>query len=266
MNKLKKTLMGITFIFMICILVISANCNVKAATKSYVTEKNFKGYLYPQGKDKDSLFNMEILSIKKGKVKFWIDKSTYSVVDAISTISSTIKGDKASFSFTDDWGNKGKGTLTFKKNKTVVLNLKTTKPSSYARTDMNCTNLVMGKTNTTVQVYRIKASDIKAIGKSGDKLKIKSNKKILEGPLTPIPSIWSFSMYKYALFPQKNTSIAYKLTGSTKFCMAGKNDYFKDSFKKSSYTKIKEMISSKPNSAVYVYVRNKKIEKVVGVK
>lgn len=145
-----KTIIKIFIIvnlFLLCIFFFDGNYHkAEAAVSRYVKNSNFVGSYSATGKKpkaKNGWYGMRVRNIKKGKITFQIDKGGLNGSPLYMTkiVKAKIKKNKASFKWTDTWGNKGKGTIILKKKHKIVLSMKTTKSSGYNRSSLNCKKL-----------------------------------------------------------------------------------------------------------------------------
>lgn len=143
MKKLSKVFVIFIFAFISTLLLPQIDAN--AAISSYIKESKFKGEYYAEDKGYEDTIYLEIKSIKKGKVKGYIDRSNLSRELGADFSTSKINKNKANFSFEDNWGNKGKGTIIFNKNGTLKVTIKTTKKSSGSRAEFSHKNITFSK-------------------------------------------------------------------------------------------------------------------------
>ena len=131
--KMKKRMTGLLLAVLLsveAVLVFDSGTTYALAKSAFITNKKFKGtysYKGKKGNYEKGWYNLVIKKItKEGKVSFYLDKGGKNATPVSSTtvLTAKISGSKASFKYSEDgWGNKGKGTILFKKNGRVYLTL-----------------------------------------------------------------------------------------------------------------------------------------------
>ncbi len=101
-------------------------------TGEYIT------YYGKKASDSAPCYGVNIESVESGYITFTIYKLGYNGSPGYYTgeISARLKNDKASFTWEDSWGNKGKGKLKISKS-VVTINMKETKTSEFNRSSLN---------------------------------------------------------------------------------------------------------------------------------
>lgn len=136
-KKITKVIVGMILlsVFFSC----GSKSVVEAKHKAYINNKNFAGRFSINGQ-KETLegggYNIEIKKISSNsKVKLQLFRwgSNGTPMSSTELISAKIKGKKCSFKFKDqDQGSKGKATIKFNKNKSLILTVKITYKPDYA--------------------------------------------------------------------------------------------------------------------------------------
>lgn len=241
--------------------------NVEAAVSSYVKTSNFNGRYYPQGKYESYNLILNISKIQNGYVYFSLDGST-AARELIIEKKVKIKNNKASFTYTDNWANKGKGCIVFNKDKTLKVTAKTTEPMLGARADFSFTNAKFSKKNTETYVYYAPTDCVKSFTKSNGKLTVKLDGMTFQKCNYDFMP-WGKSVSNLYVWSEQTSKkqISYKLASNCKWGWNSKNDRIDEIRGKSSYTETKKDIKMSRqgewSGLVMIYVRGGKIHKVI---
>ena len=132
--------------------------NVDATKKEYITSA-YVGTYNTDGAEpvlQNGWFAVIINSIADdGGVILQVDKGGMngSPLYQSNIIATQINGKKAKFDWEDTWGNRGKGTVVFKKNGQLALTMKETETASMNRSSLSCNKLIMTKYTEKNEVF-----------------------------------------------------------------------------------------------------------------
>ncbi len=115
--------------------------SIKIKGNSVENQKKYCGYYtkyYGEKAENSPQITVHIKRVAKGKVTFKVMKvgRNSSPIYETATITAKLKEKKASFKWTDSWGNKGKGTLIIG-TKSIKLNLKQTERGGFNRSTLD---------------------------------------------------------------------------------------------------------------------------------
>ena len=140
--KMKKRMTGLLLAVLLsveAVLVFDSGTTYALAKSAFITNKKFKGtysYKGKKGNYEKGWYNLVIKKItKEGKVSFYLDKGGKNATPVSST---TVLTAKIS-------GNKGKGTILFKKNGTVYLTVTQTHTAEGSRDTLEIPKTVFKK-------------------------------------------------------------------------------------------------------------------------
>ena len=161
MKKIKKNQRAICFFLaVLCIVSFIWPQTVEAKKRSYITNEAFVGTYGYKGNEGSFETGWYYIIINKisdsGKVRFALDLGGTNASPLYETgpLTATIKGKKAKFTYENDgWGNKGKGTIVFKKNGDLYLTVKETYTSEVNRASLATGKVVFKKVSEEHKIY-----------------------------------------------------------------------------------------------------------------
>lgn len=267
MKKIKKFTLSFLLILSTLLTLLIPQLEATASVKSYITEKNFKGTFYAQGKYADEDLTLTINKISKNSISFTVDQYLLAQEVNTNTITSKIEGNTVKFTYKDNRCNKGKGILTFDNKKQITLSIQTTKLGEGSRFAFNYKNVIFKRKDVSTTIYMLHAGPITKFEKSNNKLIIQSSSEIKEASLSTVKNR-SYCDYGDWFFDIENKNLSFKLSSKCKWRYCDLFDTFSDNGEKSSYKEIKDRIKdckSEYDFAIFVFVKNKTVYKVVYV-
>lgn len=270
MKRLKKMIVPITFIFAIIVTLVSQKVNVNASVNSYIKESKFKGNYYAQGKYSKLGYFLKIKSIENGKVKGYVDASNVSRELGADFTTSKIKKNKASFKFTDNWSNKGNGTILFNKNGIIKMTVKTTKIGSFSRAEFNFKNVTFSKKKPKKNTGTTKLSNGRYftyhIGDSDSweyDMAYCKRARIKDGKLTIWGSLDKYSSNNKVVSTKKYAKRVLSMSKNCKVCGTGDDNgkTIEEKMPKSEFNRIFDNTRSTIN--FMITVKNNKVTKIL---
>ena len=148
-----KVLKKVVIVLLVLSLSVSFETQIaNAKMSSYISNKKYAGTYSYKGEEAKFETGWYCINIKKitssGKINLVLDKGGRNGSPLYQTeeIKATIKGNTARFSYHEDgWGNKGKGTVVFKKNGDVLLTVKQTYTADWNRSSLALPRTVFKK-------------------------------------------------------------------------------------------------------------------------
>lgn len=146
---MKKTM----FLFSILIVILLFQSQTAEAKKSsYITNKKYAGTYGVKGQKnsyENGWYSIIISKISaSGKMRFAVERAgrNASPIYATGALKAVIRGNKAKFTYEEDgWGNKGKGTIIFKKNGDLYVKIKETYTAASNRSTLETPKVVFKK-------------------------------------------------------------------------------------------------------------------------